>query len=251
MSHQNLTPPFQPIYTSSPAYPFPPPYLGFVYSQTQDRFWRKTRQPAPANTSFPVSQSCAGVDINRNWAYAWGTDTGGASSDPCADDYAGTGPSSTPENQGLSALVDRLRGPDAGGGGGGPGIKLYLDFHSYSSMLLHPFGSDEARCTPDTGRWARTGSIVSDAVRAYANGTGTVYTFGPAGAVFYRATGVSHDHVYAVGGARSSWVVELPAREFGFVLPPERIRPMVEEMAAGQDMFLHLADEVFFDGNGP
>lgn len=228
--------------------------LGFVHSQTKNRFWRKSREPSPTDTPFPVNASCAGVDLNRNWAYTWAPNTGGSSPDPCSDMYAGSGPSSTPENKGLSALVDRLRGPDAGGGAG-PGIKLYVDFHAAAAMLLYPAGADETRCAPPEetapGRWARTGARVSDAIRAHdADDTGTVYTFGPAGAALYKMTGAALDHVYAVGGARSSWLVELPSRAFGFVVPPERIRPIVEEMAAGQEELLALVDEVFFDGVG-
>lgn len=214
---------------------------GFVYTQTQDRLWRKSRQPPPpGNATHPTNQSCIGVDINRNWAYGWQPDTGGSSSDPCKGDYAGTGPTSTPENKGLSALVDKLRD--------GPGIRHYVDFHSYGETILSPYGYDETRCSPEMGRWARTGAVVSGAVRDYANGT--TYTFGPGGATLYKMAGASHDYVHEVGGARSSWLFELPARKFGFVVPPEQIRPIAEEAHVAQDMLLYLLDEVFFDGSG-
>lgn len=38
---------------------------GFVYSQTNDRMWRKNRSKAPSGSS------CLGTDINRNWPYKW------------------------------------------------------------------------------------------------------------------------------------------------------------------------------------
>src|SRR4051812_7154726 len=55
--------------------------LGFVYTQTNDRLWRKNRQTLSGN-------SCVGRDINRNWPYMWSV-PGGASTDPCAEDYKG------------------------------------------------------------------------------------------------------------------------------------------------------------------
>lgn len=38
---------------------------GFVYTQTNDRMWRKNRSPAPSGSS------CVGIDENRNWPYQW------------------------------------------------------------------------------------------------------------------------------------------------------------------------------------
>ena len=55
--------------------------VGFVYSQTNDRLWRKNRQSTSGS-------SCLGHDINRNWNYQWAT-PGGASTDPCAQDFKG------------------------------------------------------------------------------------------------------------------------------------------------------------------
>lgn len=60
---------------------------GFVYTQTNDRLWRKNRQSTSGS-------SCLGHDINRNWNYQWAT-PGGASTDPCAQDFKGKLPSRT------------------------------------------------------------------------------------------------------------------------------------------------------------
>ncbi|KAL1738329.1 hypothetical protein HDZ31DRAFT_70116, partial [Schizophyllum fasciatum] len=57
---------------------------GFIYTQEEDRLWRKTRDPPPSGSS------CYGVDINRNWPHAsWGQSMG-ASTNPCAEDYKAT-----------------------------------------------------------------------------------------------------------------------------------------------------------------
>lgn len=109
---------------------------------------------------------------------------------------------------------------------------------------------------PELGKWERAGALVSDAIREYEPRTGgegrrTTFVFGPGGAVEYRSVGNGRDHVYAVGGADFSWTFELPdTGDFGFVLPPELIRPTVEEQWAGQLVLLGLLDEVFFDGEG-
>ena len=52
---------------------------GYLYTQTTNRMWRKTRSPN--------DNGCFGTDANRNWGYQWGT--GGSSSDPCSDTYMG------------------------------------------------------------------------------------------------------------------------------------------------------------------
>lgn len=53
---------------------------------------------------------------------------GGASSNECAETYAGTGPFSTVEAASLSATIRALR------------PTVYLCLHSYSQLLMIPFG---------------------------------------------------------------------------------------------------------------
>jgi hypothetical protein len=58
--------------------------------------------------------------------------------------------------------------------------------------------------------------------------------------------------VYTIGRAKFSFTIELPdTGDYGFILPPERIRPAVEEQWVGQQVLLSLLDEEFFDGEGP
>ena len=49
---------------------------GFVYTQTNERLWRKNRQPGPRNST------CFGRDVNRQWPYGWDSNPLGASDDP-------------------------------------------------------------------------------------------------------------------------------------------------------------------------
>lgn len=92
---------------------------------------------------------------------------------------------------------------------------------------------------------------MSEAIRTE-SANDTTYTFGPSGASLYPTTGASIDHVYTIGRAEFSMTIELPdTGDYGFVLPPERIRPAVEEQWVGQQVLLALLDETFFDGEGP
>ncbi|KAJ2978027.1 hypothetical protein NUW58_g7623 [Xylaria curta] len=209
---------------------------GFVYTQTTQRLWRKNRQPGPNGST------CYGRDINRNWEFAWDANPLGASTNPCSQTYKGERPSDTPENQGLDRLVRRLRD--------GAGIKLYIDWHSYGQYILSPFGYKETLYAPELGKWTKAAQYVSDAIRD-SSAALTTFTFGPSGATLYTTTGAAPDHVYSIGRADFSYTIELrDIGKHGFVLPPELIRPTVEEQWPGQKVLWTLLDEEFFDGVG-
>ncbi|KAI0401737.1 hypothetical protein F4802DRAFT_400998 [Xylaria palmicola] len=211
---------------------------GFVYTQTTQRLWRKNRQPGPNGST------CYGRDINRNWEFAWDANPLGASTNPCSQTYKGERPSDAPENQGLDKLVRQLRD-------NGAGIKLYVDWHSYGQYILSPFGYKETLYAPELGKWTKAAQMVSDAIRDSSEDL-TTFTFGPSGATLYTTTGAAPDHVYSIGGADFSYTIELrDIGKYGFVLPPELIRPTAEEQWAGQKVLWSLLDEEFFDGKGP
>ncbi|XP_063163964.1 mast cell carboxypeptidase A-like [Candoia aspera] len=94
---------------------------GYIWSWTQDRFWRKNR----SNTSH---SNCIGVDINRNFDVAWGTVD--ASKNPCEEIYCGSAPESEPETKAVASFIRSHLSS----------IKAYLTMHSYSQMILFPFG---------------------------------------------------------------------------------------------------------------
>ncbi|KAH7359785.1 hypothetical protein BKA66DRAFT_573899 [Pyrenochaeta sp. MPI-SDFR-AT-0127] len=213
---------------------------GFIHSQTTDRLWRKNRQPPPANAP---NQTCIGRDINRNWETNWDATPRGASPNPCTQVYRGEKPRDAPENAGLDDFARKIR--DA------QGIKLFIDWHSYSQLILTPFGHQETLYAPELGKWTKAAALVSEEIRAQSDNA-TTFTFGPSGAVIYATTGASVDHLYSTGRAEWAYTIELPDYgDFGFVLPPERIRPAAEEQWVGQKVLLSLLDETFFDGEGP
>lgn len=212
---------------------------GFIYSQVADRLWRKGRHAPPASAP---DQRCLGRDINRNWEFGWDSDPRGASTNPCAQTYRGEAPSDTPENKGLDAFLRQLRN--------GPGIKLFIDWHSYGQYILSPYGNRETLYAPELGKWTKAANLLSEAIRD-SSPARTTFTFGPSGAVLYPTTGAAPDHAYSIARAEFSYTIELrDTGDFGFVLPPELIRPTVEEQWAGQKELLPILDEEFFDGIG-
>jgi len=93
---------------------------GFLFTQSSNRLWRKNRQTTSGS-------SCIGHDINRNWPYQWSV-TGGASTDPCAEDFKGKTQGDAPETQVLSAWMQKIKSAQ--------GLKLFIDYHSYSQLFM-------------------------------------------------------------------------------------------------------------------
>ncbi|MEU7424132.1 M14 family metallopeptidase [Streptomyces sp. NPDC040750] len=90
------------------------------------RSWRKNRQPNPGS-------SYVGTDLNRNWDYKWGC-CGGSSGSKSSETYRGASPESAPE---VKVVADFVRSRVVGGR---QQIKAGIDFHTYSELVLWPFG---------------------------------------------------------------------------------------------------------------
>lgn len=101
--------------------------------------WRKnTNQNYCGATS-----TTRGADLNRNFEFQWGC-CGGSSASQCSETYRGPSPASEPETQAVQSYAraifpdqraDPLTSPapvDATG--------LYIDVHSYSQLVLWPWG---------------------------------------------------------------------------------------------------------------
>ncbi|MFJ9211919.1 carboxypeptidase T [Streptomyces sp. L-9-10] len=97
------------------------------------RSWRKNRQPNSGSTAV-------GTDLNRNWAYRWGC-CGGSSGSPSSDTYRGAAAESAPE---VKVVANFVRGRVVGGT---QQIKAAIDFHTYSELVLWPFGYTTADTT--------------------------------------------------------------------------------------------------------
>jgi hypothetical protein len=88
--------------------------------------WRKNRQPNSGSSNV-------GTDLNRNWPYQWGC-CGGSSGSTSSETYRGPSAGSAPEVRNVINFVNsRVVG-------GVQQIKTNIDFHTYSELVLWPFG---------------------------------------------------------------------------------------------------------------
>ncbi|MGW3558517.1 M14 family metallopeptidase [Streptomyces sp. NPDC000963] len=97
------------------------------------RSWRKNRQPNSGS-------SYVGTDLNRNWDYKWGC-CGGSSGSKSSETYRGAAPESAPE---VKVVADFVRSRVVGGK---QQVKAAIDFHTYSELVLWPFGWTTADTT--------------------------------------------------------------------------------------------------------
>lgn len=97
------------------------------------RSWRKNRQPNSGS-------SYVGTDLNRNYGYRWGC-CGGSSGSTSSETYRGTAAFSAPEARVVRDFVNsRVVG-------GVQQIKAAMDFHTYSELVLWPFGYTNSATT--------------------------------------------------------------------------------------------------------
>jgi hypothetical protein len=174
---------------------------GRNYVMTVDDMWRKNRRDNPNTT-------CDGVDLNRNLDMLWGVTQGQTSCSPCSDVYCGPSAFSEPETRNVKSLLDTRR------------IDCFADVHSYSELVLYPWGHAPTQtvdstkrftglpsgtCTTigqpgyqeymtsrDLLRFQTVGQRVVDAIAAV---RGRVYT-NQASVALYPTTGTHSDYVY-------------------------------------------------------
>ena len=106
-----------------------------------------------------------------------------------------------------------------------PQIVSSLDFHTYSQLLLWPWGWTSALC-PDDAVHRTVGSAMHDAIGASA---GKVYTWGPVYTTIYPAAGGSVDWTYGQQHVISYAIEERDTGTYGFVMPASEILPTAHE----------------------
>ncbi|MCT2594191.1 M14 family metallopeptidase [Streptomyces sp. N2-109] len=90
------------------------------------QMWRKNREPNSGS-------SAVGTDLNRNWDYKWAC-CGGSSGNPGSQTYRGPSAESSTE-VGVVADFTRSRVVE-----GQQQITAHIDFHTYSELVLWPYG---------------------------------------------------------------------------------------------------------------
>ncbi|XP_074840305.1 carboxypeptidase A2 [Carettochelys insculpta] len=182
---------------------------GYAFTHTNNRMWRKTRSK---NSGSP----CIGVDPNRNWDAGFGGP--GSSNNPCSDSYRG--PSANSEVE-VKNVVNFIKSHGQ--------IKAFLTLHSYSQLLLYPFGY---KCTnpADNEELDAVGRAAASSLKSL---YGTVYEVGTICSTIYQASGGSIDWTYDYG-IKYSFAFELrDTGHYGFLLPASQIIPTAEETWLG------------------
>lgn len=187
----------------------------FVFAPGGDQWWRKNRSVNPGSP-------CLGTDLNRNFDFLWPWTIGQTSASPCALTFKGASAFSEPETRNVRYMLDTYTN-----------IVTFVDVHSYSELLLYPWGDDDNQTTTpdqnfqnpawdglrgtlgsgyaeyipaeDLNRFIDMANRVRDAIAAV---RGRVYTV-QSGAALYPTSGVSADYAYSrhflPGGARKVW----------------------------------------------
>ena len=146
---------------------------------SSDNMWRKNARSG--------SRGMHGVDINRNYDYKW-NGCRGSSSYSWAQDFRGASASSEPETQAMIAFANKIR-PSA-----------YLSYHSYSELVLYPFGCANA-VTSENAMFERVSKEL--AARLPRDDNQGNYTAGAPWQLLYPVDGDSMGFMYAAFGAFS------------------------------------------------
>jgi murein tripeptide amidase MpaA len=100
----------------------------YVQSPSGYAMWRKNR-------SLNGGAACMGVDLNRNYDFLWSSGIG-TSASSCSDVFKGPAAFSEPETRNVRHLLDEH-----------PFISCMMDVHSYSELVLYPWGDDNNQTT--------------------------------------------------------------------------------------------------------
>jgi hypothetical protein len=104
--------------------------------------WRKN-----TNTNYcGATSNSRGADLNRNFAFQWNSTNGqGSSGNQCNDTYRGPSAASEPEDQAIQNYIASIfpdqRGPNLGDPAPADTMGVHLDIHSYSQLVLWPWGT--------------------------------------------------------------------------------------------------------------
>ncbi|TDB71178.1 zinc carboxypeptidase [Micromonospora sp. KC723] len=187
------------------------------------RSWRKNRQPNSGS-------SYVGTDLNRNWSYQWGC-CGGSSGSTSSSTYRGPSAFSAPESRALRDFVNsRVVG-------GVQQIKANIDFHTYSQLVLWPYGYTTANTA--TGMTADQYNTFATLGRQMAATNG--YT-PEQSSDLYIADGTSIDWMW---GAHKIWAYTFEmypgsSGSGGGFYPPDEVIP--RETARNKDAVLILSE---------
>ncbi|MCB0282644.1 MAG: immune inhibitor A [Calditrichae bacterium] len=187
---------------------------GFEYNHQMSPdggyMWRKNKRDNNNNGIF--SENDDGVDLNRNYGYGWGYDNNGSSPLAGSDVYRGPEPFSEPETQAIRNFCNQRQ------------FKIAMNYHTYSNLLIYPWGFIASYETPDSSVFRRLASDMTQ-YNQYTWGTGDV-------TVGYLTNGGSDDWMYGEQSSKNkifSMTPEVGSGADGFWPDASRIYPHAQE----------------------
>ncbi|MEU2119874.1 M14 family zinc carboxypeptidase [Streptomyces sp. NPDC016459] len=210
---------------------------GFTGGPTGQQWHRKNANHTHSTTACTEGpNSGSGIDLNRNNSSHWGG--AGASSRPCDPVYKGRSADSESENKALQGFYRQLF-PDTRATGdtaaAAPGTKgMFITLHSYSNMVLFPWGFDDGR---ESGNDVALRAMGSEMARL-AGG----WQYGQPGEILYDAGGGHDDWAYDhLGVPAFTWEIGPSSGTCGGFHPPyscqdtfwNQVKPMLT-YAAGK-----------------
>ncbi len=180
---------------------------GYAYNYLMDPagggMWRKNRRDNMDGTF--------GVDLNRNYGYLWAYDDAGSSFNTTDQTYRGTSAFSEPETQAIRDFCNNHS------------FVSCLNYHSFSDVLIYPWGYDYGIYTPDSAAFVQVASVLTS-VNGYSFGTGD-QTIG------YIVNGDSDDWMYGEQTTKNKMYAMTPevgSVEDGFWPTIDRILPLAD-----------------------
>ncbi|XP_003407096.2 carboxypeptidase A5 [Loxodonta africana] len=178
---------------------------GFAFTHSMNRLWRKNKSTRPGIF-------CIGVDLNRNWKTGFGGN--GSNKNPCSETYHGPFPQSEPE---VAAIVKFITAHGK--------IKALISIHSYSQMLMYPYG----HTLEPVSNQRELYYLAREAVKALYEAHGVEYIYGSISTTLYVASGITVDWAYD-NGIKYAFSFELrDTGRYGFLLPATQIVPTAQE----------------------
>ena len=146
--------------------------------------WRKNIRDNDGNGAVtPGSWAYPdGVDLNRNYPWGWGGQ--GTSSDPTDITYCGPSPLSEPELQSIDGLMATHN------------FVAGISYHTYSELVLWPYGYNSGIYAPDQTALADLGTAMGNAIPGLTGGHYTPQVCWE----LYPCSGITDDYAYGKYG---------------------------------------------------
>ena len=181
---------------------------GYIYNQTTNPngggLWRKNRRLN--------SDQTYGVDLNRNYGFNWGYDNTGSSNVTTDETYRGTAAFSEPEIQASKWFAEHHN------------FKIAVNYHTYSNMLVYPWGYQASFLTPDSTLFESYAAVMTQ-FNGFLYGTGDQ-------TVGYTTNGDSDDWMYGEQNTKNKIISMTPESgdpSMGFWPPANMVIPVAQQ----------------------